>query len=203
MLEYLWSKIIKKARGASIKKSKIHSSSKVESGSSFFNSTMDRHSFCGYDCEIANADIGPFCSIADHVAIGGGRHPIEWVGTSPVFYAGRDSVRKKFAEFSRPDPLRVSIGADVWIGYRAIVMQGVTIGPGAVIGAGAVVTRDVAPYAMVGGVPARRFSDRFDQKLQKALLASRWWERSDEELAHASLYIRDPERFLQELGSCA
>ena len=107
--------------------------SKVEAGSSFAASTMGRHSFCGYDCEIVGADIGHFCSIANCVMIGGGQHPVDWVGMSPVFYEGRDSVAKKFSAFARPAPRRVAIGSDVWIGHRAIILQGVKIGDGAVV----------------------------------------------------------------------
>ncbi|MGB3831163.1 MAG: CatB-related O-acetyltransferase [Mesorhizobium sp.] len=199
---YYWSKILRKARGAAIHGSTIHRSSKVEPGSSFINSSMGRHSFCGYDCEIVSADIGHFCSIANYVAIGGGRHPIEWVGTSPVFYEGRDSVSKKFSTFPRSPQLRVLVGSDVWIGYRAIVMQGVTIGDGAVVGAGAVVTRDVPPYAIVGGSPAQLIRYRFDEALREALLASRWWEKSDATIEQCAAYIREPEQFLKKLSQC-
>jgi hypothetical protein len=79
---YLWAKLVRKARGAAIRGSSIGTGSKVESGSAFINSRMGRHSFCRYDCEIVAADIGNFCSIANFVAIGGGRHPVDWVGTS-------------------------------------------------------------------------------------------------------------------------
>lgn len=201
-LIYLWSKILRKLRGAAVRNSVVHSTSKVEPGSAFLNSTMGRHSFCGYDCEISGADIGSFCSIANYVVIGGGRHPIEWVGTSPVFYEGKDSVAKKFSAFPRPAPKRTTIGSDVWIGYRAIVMQGVTIGHGAVIGAGAVVTRDVPPYAIVGGAPARLLRYRFEEVLREALLASNWWGKSDVVLERCADQIRDPERFLERLSQC-
>jgi len=202
-LAYIWSKGLKKLRGAAITGSRVHPTAKVEPGSNFVASTMGRHSFCGYDCEISNADIGPFCSIANHVAIGGGRHPVEWVGMSPVFYEGRDSVAKKFSEFPRPAPDRTSIGADVWVGYRAIVMQGVTIGHGAVIGAGAVVTRDVEPYSICGGSPARHIRYRFDENLRERLIASEWWEKPDSVLERCAHKIRQPEEFLKELEQCA
>lgn len=189
-------------RGAAIRGSAVDQTSQVEAGTAFIDSTMARHSFCGYDCEIAATDIGPFCSIANHVAIGGGRHPIEWVGTSPVFYEGRDSVAKKFSTFTRPPPRRTTIGADVWIGYRAIIMQGVSIGHGAVIGAGSVVTADVPPYAIVAGTPARLIRYRFEEALRGALLDSHWWDRPDAILERCSASIRDPEDFLEQLSRC-
>lgn len=202
-LVYLWSKMLRRARGAAIRNSTVHPTSTIEPGSSFISGTMGRHSFCGYDCEISGADIGHFCSIANQVVIGGGRHPVEWAGMSPVFYEGRDSVAKKFSTFSRPPPQRTSIGSDVWIGYRAIIMQGVTIGDGAAIGAGSVVTRDVPAYAIVGGSPARLIRYRFDEPMREALLASRWWDRSDAVLERCADQIRDPVRFLEQLNQCA
>lgn len=199
---YLWSKLLQKICGAAIRGSEVHRTSKVEPGSGFVDSTMGRHSFCGYDCEIVTADIGHFCSIANYVTIGGGRHPIEWVGSSPVFYEGRDSVAKKFSTFARPAPSRTIIGSDVWIGYRAILMQGITVGHGAVVGAGAVVTHDVPPYAIVAGSPARIVRYRFDEPLRQALLASRWWDRPDEVIERCAEHIRDPWKFLERLEQC-
>ena len=186
-----------------MQRSTLGHGSKVEAGSSFVASSMGRHSFCGYDCEIVGADIGHFCSIANYVAIGGGQHPVDWVGMSPVFYEGRDSVAKKFSTFTRPLPRRVTIGSDVWIGYRAIILQGVKIGDGAVIGAGAVVTQDVEPYAIVAGVPARLIRYRFEEDLRSALVASCWWERDDATLEKCAHEIRDPVRFLRALSQCA
>ena len=202
-LSYYWNKALKRARGTAARHSRIDATAKVEPGSLFVDSTMARHSFCGYDCEIASADIGVFCSIANRVVVGGGQHPMQWVSTSPVFYEGRDSVRKKYAEFARVQPKRVSIGADVWIGFRAIVMQGVSIGPGAVVGANAVVTRDVPAYAIVAGVPAKVIGYRFAENLRERLLASEWWERPDSDLEACANDIRDPERFLARLDRCA
>ena len=91
-LLYYWSKLLKKVRGVAVKDAYIHPSAKVESGTHFVRSSIGKHSFVGYDCEIINTEIGSFCSIANGVVIGGGMHPIDWVSTSPVFYSGRDSV---------------------------------------------------------------------------------------------------------------
>lgn len=199
-LRYILVKAIKKARGAAIKSSWIHPSSKVESGSAFVCSSMGRYSFCGYDCDISHSEIGSFCSIANRVVIGGGRHPIEWASTSPVFYNNRDSIKKKFSRHSREPIKRVVIGHDVWVGSNAIVMQGVSIGTGAIIGAGSVVTRDVAPYSIVAGVPARLIRMRFNDRLAERLLESKWWNLDDEDLARVADKICDPEKFLEALG---
>lgn len=192
MLKYILSKVIKKSQLPSIVDSKIHNSSKVEAGSSVFCSTMDRNSFCGYDCDIFHADIGSFTSIASGVILGGARHPMEWLGMSPVFYKGRDSIKKKFVEFELPPPRIVSIGNDVWIGRNAIILPGVNVSDGAVVGAGSVVTKDVPPYAVVAGNPARVIKYRFDEDIIKSLLKIKWWNLSDDEISDFASLSRDP-----------
>lgn len=154
-LLYYWSKFFKKIRGKSILNSLIHPTSKIEAGSEVVNSKFNKHSFCGYNCEIINCDIGAYCSIANNVIIGGGMHPLDWVGTSPVFYEGTDSVKAKFSEHQRPAAKKTFIGNDIWIGQYAILKQGIVVGDGAVIGMGSVVTKDVLPYSIVAGNPAR------------------------------------------------
>jgi len=199
-IEYFLAKLMKKGRLAAVVGSAVHPTSKVEPGSQFYHSTMDKHSFCGYDCDIAHADIGRFVSIANDVVIGGGRHPMEWVGMSPVFYSGRDSVRAKFSTFGRDAPLRTHVGHDVWIGRAAILLPGVRIGHGAVVGAGAVVTRDVDPYAIVAGNPARLLRHRFGPDIVARLLAAEWWNLQEDELRRHAVDIRDPDAFLRRLG---
>ncbi|WP_081610489.1 CatB-related O-acetyltransferase [Mariniradius saccharolyticus] len=199
MLVYYWSKILKKLRGAAIKNSTIDPSSKIESGSHIVNTQMGKHSFCGYDCEIINCEIGSFCSIANGVVIGGGSHPIDWVGTSPVFYEGRDSVKAKFSTFSRVAPKKTTVGHDVWIGQNALIKQGVSIGTGAVIGMGSVVTKDVPPYAIFAGNPAKLVRFRFDEIIIERLLSSKWWELDEDTLTRAAVHIKDPLAFLKFL----
>jgi acetyltransferase-like isoleucine patch superfamily enzyme len=199
-LSRIFSKFWKKIRLSAIKNATVHQTSKIESGSSFYNSRIDKHSFCGYDCDISFADIGSFTSIANDVVIGGGRHPMEWVGMSPVFYEGRDSVRAKFATHQRKPPLRVTIGHDVWIGRSAIVLPGVEIGTGAVIGAGAVVTKSVPPYAIVAGNPARLIRYRFNELVVQRLLDSQWWSYNESDLHRLAPYFNDVNMFLEILA---
>lgn len=140
-------------------------------------------SYLGNDSEIKNTDIGRFCSIARNVAIGAPEHPLDWVSSHPIQYDGLrwfDNI-ETWSEFSdasevfRGNRKRTRIGNDVWIGRNAVIRQGVTVGTGAVIGANAFVNRDVPPYAIVGGVPAKVIKHRFDQLTIDRLLASEWW----------------------------
>ncbi len=196
-IKYFLSKVIKKSRLSAVRFSTVHSTSKLESGTSFISSNMDRHSFCGYDCDISNADIGRFVSIANGVVIGGGRHPMEWVAMSPVFYEGRDSVKEKFSVHKREHPKRVIIENDVWIGRSAIVLPGLKVEHGAVVGAGAVVTKDVPAYGIVAGNPARLIRYRFEESIIQRLLKTRWWEFTDDRLHELGPYFNDVEQFLE------
>ena len=198
-IEYLYSKILKKLRGRAIIDSTIHATAKVEAGSSIVSVTMDRYSFCGYDCDISFCNIGSFCSIANNVTIGGGMHPMQWVSMSPVFYYGRDSVKKKFSKFKREPVKTTNIGHDVWLGHGVHIKQGVTVGTGAVVGMGAVVTKDVPPYAIVGGNPANIIRMRFDDVTIERLLKSKWWLLPDEEIQKLAKHIQSPEEFLNAL----
>lgn len=196
---FLWAKFFKKIRGVALVNSTIPKSSKVESGSHIVNSVFGKHSFCGYDCEIINCEVGSFCSIANNVIIGGGAHPMDWVSMSPVFYEGRDSVKAKFSKHKRVAQLKTNIGHDVWIGQGAIIKQGVTIGTGSVIGMGSVVTKDVPPYTIVAGCPAKKVKMRFDDSIIEQILESKWWTFNDEKLNQFAPFFTDPNKFLLEL----
>jgi acetyltransferase-like isoleucine patch superfamily enzyme len=198
-VRYIYSRFLKKMRGIAINNSSIEKTSKVESGSTIVNTIMGRHSFCGYDCEISNSEIGSFCSIANGVVIGGGAHPIERISTSPAFYAGRDSIRAKFSERERVPPEKVVIGHDVWIGRNSLIKQGVTIGNGAVIGMGSVVTKDVLDYEIVAGNPAKRLRFRFDDVTIQKLVEIQWWEMNDSDISRYAELFYDPKLFVSEV----
>jgi len=133
-------------------------------------------------------DIGAFSSIGPNVSLGGlGWHPIDRLSTHPAFYSAGLKAGTSFVQpqnhIDIEDELpRTIVGNDVWMGVGCIVLDGLTIGDGAVIAAGAVVTKDVPPYAIVGGVPARIIRYRFDEATIAALLDWRWWDLSNAQL---------------------
>lgn len=132
-------------------------------------------------CVFKNATIGAYCSIANDVMIGLGRHPTFLLSTNSVFY--KKGITDRFAkEIDFDEELHTVVGNDVWIGNGALVMDGVTIGNGAIVASRAVVTKDIPPYAIVGGVPAKVLKYRFEPDVIEALEASEWWNLSNEEI---------------------
>jgi len=124
------------------------------------------------------SEIGAYCSIAPGAKIGGlGRHPTDWISTHPAFYSTLGQAGLAFADKDMVDEcVQTKIGNDVWIGTNAIIMDGVTVHDGAVIGAGAVVTKDVPPYAVVGGVPAKVIRYRFSDEIIDEIRSLQWWD---------------------------
>lgn len=196
--KYVCARLFKKLRPTAIRASIIHSTSKIEPGSQVVSSEFKRHSYCGYDCLFLNVSVGSFCSISDNVVVGGSNHPMHFVSTSPVFLSHRDSVRAKFSRFDYLDLPRTHIGNDVWIGHSARIRAGVGIGHGAVVAMGSVVTKDVPPYSIVGGNPAKVLRMRFSADVVDRLLASEWWELPDDQLGSWAASFNEPEKFLSE-----
>jgi acetyltransferase-like isoleucine patch superfamily enzyme len=142
------------------------------------NTEVDRFSYVGRNCLIQNAKIGSFCSIANDVIIGLGKHPLSYFSTSPLFYKKRNTfnypIVKQDLEFDEYE--LISIGSDVWIGARAIILDGVEIGHGAIIAANSLVNKNVPPYSIVGGIPAKVIKYRFTDEIIEKLLHEKWWE---------------------------
>ncbi|MEX5726666.1 phosphonate metabolism protein (transferase hexapeptide repeat family) [Rhodovulum iodosum] len=138
------------------------------------------------------SDIGKFCSIAEGARINPGNHATwraaqhHFTYRAAQYELGEDDAA--FFGWRKAHPVR--IGHDVWVGHGVTVLAGVTVGDGAVIGAGAVVARDVAPYTVVGGVPARVLKRRFSETQAEALHEIAWWDWSHDRLKAALPEIR-------------
>jgi phosphonate metabolism protein (transferase hexapeptide repeat family) len=174
----------------------------VGAGTSIVESTIGDYTYLVDQCQVIYSEIGRYCSIASHVRINPGNHPLWRVTSHHLTYRraayglGEDDAA--FFDWRRRHPVR--IGHDVWIGHGAIVLPGVSVGNGAAIGAGAVVTKDVPPYWVVAGVPARPIRPRFPPEVAAQIERSAWWEWSREELEERLDDLCDLDRFLARFG---
>jgi acetyltransferase-like isoleucine patch superfamily enzyme len=141
---------------------------------------------------ISKIRIGKFCSIGPDVKfLIGGEHQTNWITTSPL---ASDAFNHSFPYCSKIKNFATSKGDliienDVWIGAFAVIFSGVTIGNGSIIGAGAVITKDVSPYSVVIGNPQREIKKRFSEEKIKILQESKWWELSNNQVNIISPYL--------------
>lgn len=158
--------------------------SALRKGSVCVNSHIGRYSSVASYTKLINVTTGNFTVIARESRIGLGPHPMNLLTPHSIFYKNKPwgFHPEWVAPADFDENKRTIIGSDVWIGSRAMVMDGVKIGDGAIIAAGSVVTKDVPPFAIVGGAPAKliryRFSDEVIARLQKI----KWWDLPDEEI---------------------
>lgn len=151
-------------------------------------SVMGDYSYVTNDASIIYSEIGKFCSIAAHTRLNPGNHPtwraaLHHFSYRSVSYQLGEDDDEEFFEWRRKR--KVTLGNDVWIGHAAILLPGVTIGTGAVVGASAVVNRDVPPFAVYSGFPAKLLRWRFDEPVREALLRIAWWDWPRERLRDA------------------
>ncbi|WP_414054793.1 CatB-related O-acetyltransferase [Macrococcus equi] len=154
------------------------------------NSEIDSYSYLGYGCKLNNVKIGRYCSLASDIKIGLGKHPTHLLSTSPIFYSDLNPLKIKIKnklDFNDQSE-RTVIGHDVWIGANVIIMDGVKIGDGAIIGAGSIVTKDVEPFSIVAGIPAKMIKKRFDDEMINEITESNWWLLEPEEVAQLEIY---------------
>lgn len=183
---------------AIIKKSAIDKNASICRLTKIYWSRIGRYSYIGNNSVICNAIIGNFCSISDNCFINPGKHPLNMVSTSPVFYSKKNILRKCFIYNDFIEYEQVIIGNDVWIGVNVFIKGGVIIGDGAVIAANSVVTKDVEPYAIVGGNPAKVIRKRFAQLIVNQLLDIKWWDWPDDIISNNVQYFNSPELFISK-----
>lgn len=145
-------------------------------------SYVNRHSFIG-----KSVDMGRYCSIARNVDVGAENHPLDFLSTHPFqFNSHHFNAVEDYDTFERrltsPVPL-TKLGHDVWVGSSSVIVSGVTVATGAVVGANSFVDKDVPPYAIVVGSPARVIRYRFDPETIQALLESHWWDLLPQEMS--------------------
>lgn len=148
----------------------------IQRNAMMYNVDIGRFSYTGKNFTAWHSSIGSFCSISWNVSIGGANHDYTRTTTHSFLYSSDfgivDGNKVGYDRFELP----CVVGHDVWIAANACICRGVTVGTGAVVAAGAVVTKDVEPYTIVAGIPAKPIKKRFDDEVIELLLKSRWWE---------------------------
>lgn len=163
------------------------------------NSSLGYASYVGKNCIMPNVVIGSYCSISGNVEVLPYTHPTSiHVSTHPAFFsllkqAGFTFAKKQLFQeqlfFDKEKGVTVKIGNDVWIGSNVLILGGVEIGDGAIIAAGSIVLKNVPPYAIIGGVPAKVIKYRFHEEQVKFLSKIKWWDKSPNWLSeHAELF---------------
>lgn len=162
------------------------------------HTTIGNYTYASRNCNIMNSHIGSFCSIGPGCQMGLGSHPAHFVSTSPIFYStfgqlnNETWVDKDYYE----DFQQVTIGDNVWLGANVTVLDGVTIGEGAICAASSLVTKDVPPYAIVAGVPAKIIQYRFEADVINKLLSLSLFSRDEEWLKKHLTGAVQPEELL-------
>lgn len=198
---------------------KFHRGANVAVGSSFdgynvigHNTWVEGHlgygTYVGDDC-VLKAKTGKYCSIGHHVNVLTGTHPSHvFVSTSPVFYSTRKQnglsyvEESKFKEVLLVDEKKgygVLVGNDVWIGFGATLLGGITVGDGAIIASNAFVNKDVPPYAIVGGTPAKVIGKRFEDNQIEWLEEFAWWDKDEDWIRENADQFENIDGFMRSL----
>ncbi|MGH1445320.1 MAG: chloramphenicol acetyltransferase [Cognatishimia sp.] len=174
----------------------------IGQGTRLAHSHIDDYSYCDRFCDIANASVGKFSNIASYVRIGATDHPMDKASLHHFHYRSADyfdDATHDQSWFSHRKNRRCVIGHDTWLGHGAQVRPEVTIGHGAVVAGGAIVTKDVPPYMIVAGIPAEPLRARFKTDISDRLMALAWWDWPHEQLRQALTDFRalSAEAFLE------
>ena len=145
----------------------------IQRNAMIYSSSIGKYSYTGRNFVAWHCKIGAFCSLSWNVSIGGANHDYRRATTHAFLYTPNMGLCDTPGYDRFTD--ECTIGNDVWIGANACILRGVTVGDGAVIAAGAVVTKDVPPYTIVGGIPAKPLKKRFDDEIIALLQESQWW----------------------------
>ena len=179
--------IFEKGHKASVLTCIFEGKNRITEGAVLRNCKLGMASYVGVNTKLEKVDMGRYCSIGPNVRVVLGAHPVDtFVSTFPAFFSTRkqagfsfvkDDKYEEFKYADREKKYAVVIGNDVWIGDGAVLLQGIKIGDGAIVAAGAVVTKNVPPYAVVAGVPAKVIKYRFAPEIVEKLLEVQWWNK--------------------------
>ncbi len=177
----------------------------IGQGSRIANAEIGDYSYCDRYADIANATIGKFANIASFTRIGATDHPLDTAACHHFLYRSADYWDDAANDpdfFAARAARRAYVGHDTWIGHGAMIKPEVTLGDGAVVASGAIVTKDVAPYTIVAGTPAVKLRDRQPPAIAERLIALAWWDWSHDRLRETLADFRSlrVEAFLEKYG---
>ena len=178
----------------------------IHKGANISSTVIGYGTYIGPNTVLNNAMIGRYCSIGANIKVVSATHPSkDFVSTSPMFFSTLNQSGKtycstnRFNEFLSIEGRTAIIGNDVWIGVGVTIKGGIRIGDGAIVAMNSCVTKDVPPYAIVGGVPARIIRYRFDSNEITELLSIKWWEKPEDWIMKHAESFSDVNIFLKEI----
>jgi phosphonate metabolism protein (transferase hexapeptide repeat family) len=189
------------AETAKIKESYLGKYTEIMDWTSFTESKLDDYSYICDHCNVIYTEIGKFSNIASYVRINPGNHPIERPTLHHFTYRGKQfgfTETDDDSFFAWRRKYKVIIGHDTWIGHGVVIMPGVTIGHGAVVGSSSVVTRDVLPYTIAAGVPAKIIRPRFHKYICDSLQRIAWWNWEHEVIKERFEDFKDLRKFIDK-----
>ena len=169
------------AKSAKVTNSHLKQYSRLKEYSELHNSTLGEYSYISQYSIVNKSEIGKFCSIAHGCYIGLWEHNTQVTTHSFYLYEHSGNFVKGYKNYNK-DNIVTTLGSDVWVGANAVILKGINVGDGAIIGASAVVTKDVPPYAIVVGNPAKIIKYRYNRDDIIWLLKIKWWDFSREKI---------------------
>lgn len=166
------------AKGARCNKSELEYRCNIAKGADIDKSIIGARTSIGRHTTVRSCIVGKYCAVSWNCSLGAKNHPYTHISGSGAFFQPRFGLVDSNHDEINETPVTY-IGNDVWIGCNAVIASGVNIGDGAIIGASAVVTKDVEAYSIVMGVPAKHVRYRFDEQIRKNLMKAKWWDWDD------------------------
>ena len=172
-------------------------------GARLNNAHIGKYSRVGVNCKLTNVTVGNFSCIGADCVVGVGQHPTNYLTYHSIFYKqGNWGWHDDWIKYPKgfQEQAQITIGNNVWIGQKVVIMDGVTIGDNSIVATGAIVTKDVPPYSIVGGVPAKVIKTLFNDEMRKRLDEIQWWNLEDNEITKVIDLFHIPNPSIEDLN---